>query len=163
MSEDEVIDVVANKLRQRGFVILAEGANQGSAFRFQVASRRSKAPDLVAFHNGTLVVMEGKIRARDLFVSRPGTESDFDCLTELAGNPTAHASLMTEAQRRLEHSSYGRPPITEIRFGLIAIGLRSTMWPLLDQSSFALIRVSDDATSCSLEPNKANWADGYLF
>lgn len=163
MSEDEVIDAVATELRLRGFTILAEGANQGSAFRFRLASGRYKAPDLVAFHDGTLVVMEGKIRARDLFVSRPGTESDFDCITDLAGNPTAQASLTTEARRRLEHSGYGRPHIAEVRFGLIAIGLTSSSWPSLDQSSFALVRVSDDAKSCALEPNMAKWAAGYLF
>lgn len=163
MSEDEVIDVVATELRLRGFAILAEGANQGSAFRFPLASGRCKAPDLVAFQGETLVIMEGKVRARDLFVARRGTESDFDCITDLAGNLTAQSALIKEALRRLEHSGYGRPLVTEIRFGLIAIGLSSIVWPSLDQSSFALIRVSDDATSCSLEPNKANWADGYLF
>lgn len=163
MSEDEVVDAVASVLRGRGFVVLSEGANQGSAFRFQLASGRYKAPDLVVYRANTLVVMEAKIRPKDLFSSSRVGESDFEALNELAGNQAAQKKLALEAQRRLEHSGNGLETIHSIYFGVIAAGSCIAAYPPLEDSPFAAVSVSKDARSCTLERTNAHWALGVLL
>jgi hypothetical protein len=89
-------------MRSADFVILAEGANQGSFFRFDI-NGRMKAPDLVALKESYLVVAEGKLRGRNLF-RRPKARdySDFDSMAHIAAEEAVQRKLAREAATRLQ-------------------------------------------------------------
>ena len=62
--EDDLVCGLADLMRSVQFFVLAEGANQGSFFRFDV-NGRAKAPDLVALKETHLIVAEGKLKGLD--------------------------------------------------------------------------------------------------
>jgi len=100
MQEDDLVSLLAAHLRAKEYNVLAAGANQSAAFRFSVADRR-KAPDLVAERKGILIVAEGKIRSKSLFLKGPRGFSDYECMELLDACETARRSITAEASSRL--------------------------------------------------------------
>jgi hypothetical protein len=69
--EDDVVHALTERWRLVA-TILASGGNQGT-LHFSTTNYRRKAPDVVAYCDGTLVTLEAKVRATALF---SGAESD---------------------------------------------------------------------------------------
>jgi hypothetical protein len=100
MLEDDVVCALGDILRSAHFLVLAEGANQGSFFRFEMHGR-IKAPDLVALQDRYLIIGEGKVKGRDSFRRPKGRRhSDFECMAYLAATPCIQRKLAREATRR---------------------------------------------------------------
>ncbi len=93
----------ADRLRSEGWLVLAEGGNQGAAFRYAVEGIM-KAPDVVALREVELLVAEGKLRARDLVIAGKRGVSDLAACQALAQSSETKLILAHEAARRCRAS-----------------------------------------------------------
>jgi Holliday junction resolvase len=112
MLEDDLVCAFADVMRSSGFWVLAEGANQGSFFRFDVKGR-AKAPDLVALKREYLIVAECKLRGRDSFRASTDRDfSDFESMAHLAAKGHAQIKLAIEAATRVKALGLNLQPET---------------------------------------------------
>lgn len=82
MDESELVARVAASLRADGWVVLVARPSQ-IRFHFTMQNGRRKAPDLIAYKSGGVMVAEAKCVSSQLFSSAAGGYSDFACLSEL--------------------------------------------------------------------------------
>lgn len=116
--EDHVVNVVATFFRSRRFLVLTEGANQGSGFRYRTVRGGWKAPDLVVQRGRTILVCEAKLRSADLFRSSSSV-SDYGALTDLITSTQGVGAIKAEAQRRI--SGLGFTPPSGLLVGSILL------------------------------------------
>jgi hypothetical protein len=119
--EDDVVQDAVTYLRARGWVVLASGAIQGS-FRVILPNGKAKAPDLVAWRAGVLLVGEAKARSGRLFASRDGL-SDFEVIRLLTEDPTTMAQVTQRAEALLVSRGYPRGSVNVVE-GLLIGGSR---------------------------------------
>lgn len=120
--EDDVLDVAAVSLRAKGFQVLSCGGNQDGAFNYFLPSGRRKVPDLVAYCDSMLLVCEGKIKVRDLFVGAKEDFSDYESTIFLVGSKTAQTYISDKAKQLLTLLKVPIPSQLQMVGGLIASG-----------------------------------------
>jgi hypothetical protein len=92
--EDDIINDVVTLLRPVSHIV-ASGGNQ-SRVRFRLEDGRFKAPDIVAYGNESIVVLEAKILASGLFLGTyQGGLSDCEVMLSLLTSLVAQESLRT--------------------------------------------------------------------
>lgn len=105
--EANVVDVAAKFFRSRRFLVLTEGANQGSGFRYRTA-QGWKAPDLVVHRGCTTLVCEAKLNPADLFRSTSSV-SDYEALKGLLTSAEGALAVKAEARRRISALGHQAP------------------------------------------------------
>lgn len=101
-------------LRERGYTILALGANQGGYLRFQTSKRTWKWPDLVAIRERETVVGEAKCVASHLFTRSRGRLSDCESLVWLASGSNA-VNLLARVAYRASRLGLALPDPPQLR------------------------------------------------
>jgi hypothetical protein len=119
--EDDVVQDAVTYLRARGWMVLASGAIQGS-FRVVLPDGKTKAPDLVAWRAGVLLVGEAKLSSGRLFANRYGL-SDFEVVRLLKDDPATAAQVMQRAERLLVSRGYPEGSVQVVE-GLLIGGSR---------------------------------------
>lgn len=138
MSEDEVVVAFADWLRGESWLVLAEGANQGAAFRYMVDTV-IKAPDIVALRDGVLLIGEGKLRARDLMVAGSRGISDFDALRQLSADESEKLNLAREAARRCHASELTCPDAEAIHVRTVLFAHHASESEAIEAEAAALL------------------------
>lgn len=157
MLEDDVIAVFANHLRKLGYLILAEGGNQVSAFRHELIIGKTKSPDLVVFKSGILSVFEVKIRPADLFKSAGNDYSDYDSIIAMLHNGEICDLLICEAFHRLKACGHEYYNDIKISAGLIANGSITTIKPNISLDNLTIVNVDIASSSVCFEFKSDLW------
>jgi len=118
--EDDIIHIVAEFLKAQSFLILAQGGNQAGSFRFALNLQKTKAPDLVAFRETTILVCEAKVKASSLFSVSKNSSSDLDSILYLMNSEKPQSEVKSFFERKLPLLNIPIPNETQIRGCLIA-------------------------------------------
>jgi len=97
--EGALVARVARQLDDAGWRVVVARPSQTRIF-FTVNGRR-KAPDLVAWRNGELLVLEAKVHASALFREDEGGFSDYWCMQALASQPGLQDQLIERVKPML--------------------------------------------------------------
>lgn len=82
MDESELVARVAEYLRGNGWVVIVARPSQTKVY-FTMSNGKRKAPDLVAWKSGEIMVAEAKCLPSHLFTASGASSSDVDCLLQL--------------------------------------------------------------------------------
>jgi hypothetical protein len=113
--EDDVVHALTERWR-RVATVLASGGNQGT-LHFATASGRRKAPDVVAYCDETVVLVEAKVRAAALF---SGIESDLSHLHSLSADPGRCDEFLRKASALLRSMGESGPEEPRLVCALLA-------------------------------------------
>jgi hypothetical protein len=145
--EDDVLEIVAEALRQKGFLILAVGGNQAGLFRFHTGAGKRKAPDLVAYREPLLIVGEAKVRASALFTNQGIGESDFMCMDYLSKSMRAQREIIDNVKRVLGTLKLTPPELFTFKTALIAATKFPSHASLKESPDMILLQVNQQTES----------------
>lgn len=94
-SEDDMLEIYGQYLQERGFTIFSMSGSQQGRYWYDIGKRR-KAPDIVAVRKEMVLVGEGKIKSKDLFVEGANGYSDYQSIVYLVSFQKAYNKLLQE-------------------------------------------------------------------
>ena len=106
--EEDVLAVYKRYLLEEQYIVLSCNAVQGQYYYEYPGGR--KFPDIIAVKDDVLLIGEGKIKAKDLFVSQKNV-SDYDSIQYLKNNLSILCNFTESIQKRLDlmGEDYNRP------------------------------------------------------
>jgi len=99
--EDDIVQECVLELQRLGWRVLASGAIQGT-FRVALSNGTVKAPDMVAFRSGTLLVGEAKQTARGIFKSSQRELSDHEVISAIVTDDATRQRAIGRAESILQ-------------------------------------------------------------
>jgi hypothetical protein len=118
VTECEMVHYMADFLRDAGCqVLLARATN--TAITFPITNSTRKGPDIIAFREGKLLVLEAKRSLRGLYTAKKNAMSDVDTLLFLESSKSAQKLLIGEIE--LRHSAV---KVDEVQVGMVFMAPR---------------------------------------
>ena len=93
LREDDMLAVYGVYLESKGFKLFSISGNQQGRYWYNIDEYR-KGPDIVAVKGDMILIGEGKLRSRDLFLSNTKGVSDYEAIKYLLDSPKAYSQLM---------------------------------------------------------------------
>lgn len=138
IQEDDILEVVANYLESKNYLILVHGANQSGLLNYNIDNRYRKSPDLVAFKNPYLLIFEGKVNAGELFSLRHGI-SDYEAIKYIMESADPKMAILNKIRLVLLNLGIDYVDTISIRVGLIASTSFAKYIPLIDDRCLVLM------------------------
>lgn len=154
IQEDDILDIASKFLSSNNFLILAVGGNQAGSFRFKINSKKTKAPDLVAFRYKYILVFEAKVRAKNLFSKTNNKYSDYECVSFLINSKSAKDEIKENAERMMSLLKIEAPNNIEVIGGLIAGDDFSDHLHKIKEKELLLLYVDAETEGVTIFQNK---------
>lgn len=97
LCEDDMLAIYGEYLESKGFKLFSISGNQQGRFWYNIDEYR-KGPDIVAVKGNMILIGEGKLRSRDLFLANTKGFSDYEAIKYLLDSSKACSQLMHKVE-----------------------------------------------------------------